>query len=231
MVGIWGERGNFGFWVTGRPCYPDFYETDRQWISHVFLRAAPCAFSIAPPPGLTLSPQKAPSIPWWFSRASIFYTLPVSCTLWNWERTCGSNCYKLYRGNAFLLSTAVGLIGVKAGRKKTSEMAGSISIPSRLSAVQQRLDYLEFLRKVSLPGLVLDLLKPTVISILRNINIWKTAHQTLIEVPHDQGVFCFLTAFETDVSWDNSGHILGVWGGEGVANLLRIYRQQKKNNS
>lgn len=76
-------------------------------------------------------------------------------------------------GNAFLLSTAVGLIGMKwrGPGRRPSEMAGSISIPSRLSAIQQRLDYLEFLRKVSLPGLVLDLLKPTVISILRNINI------------------------------------------------------------
>ena len=38
-------------------------------------------------------------------------------------------------------------------------------------------------------------------------------------------------AFETDVSGDNSGHILGVWGGEGIANFLRIYRQQQKKNS
>lgn len=73
-------------------------------------------------------------------------------------------------GNAFLLSTAVGLIGTKWWGGPL-EMAGSISIPSRLSAIQQRLDYLEFLCKVSLPGLVLDLRKPTVISILRNINI------------------------------------------------------------
>ena len=71
--------------------------------------------------------------------------------------------------------------------------------------------------------------KSIVISIFRNISIWETVCQTLFEAPGDQGMCCFLVPFETDVSWDNSGHILGVWGGEGVANLLRIYRQQKKN--